>query len=362
MTTRPVPALATDVPGEAPEVGLEPQVPPVPGKRRVVALDAVRGLAIVVLLVAMHPGPREAFPYHLRHPEWNGLSFIDLFFPAFLFAVGASIPFSTRTDRAGAVLWRATKLALIGIALGTIGHRELWLAGVLQHIAIAYLLAWLVLRLPRRAQLGVAAAVVLGGWAAFVAFADGPDPYSMEGGFAHTVNTWFFGAFRTEGVPQSVLSVVNVLVGAWCGQLVRERPDSRPVVRTASLWAAGLVASGALLTVWVPLNKKLWTPSFALVSAGACVAFFVAFSWFVDVRGHRRWVQPLVELGSNAIGVYVVTILAVDNLWMVRGPVDRALDDIAPPVVVTYAWAVAWLLLGWWVCRALHRRGWFLKV
>lgn len=333
-----------------------------PPRRRIVALDAVRGLAIVVLLTAMHPGPRAALPEQYTHPEWHGLSFIDLFFPAFLFAVGASIPFSTRTDRPGAVLWRAAKLALVGVALVTVNAQELRLAGVLQHIAIAYLLAWLVLRLPRRIQLGVVVAALLGSWAAFVAFADGPDPYSMDGGFAHTVNTWFFGDFRTEGIPQSLLSFVNVIVGAWCGQLVRERGDSRAVVRTASLWAAGLLASGLLLAIWVPVNKKLWTPSYALVTAAACVAFFVAFTWVADVKGKTAWTRPLVELGSNAIGVYIVTILAVGNLWRVRGPLDRALDDIAPPLVVTIGWAVAWLVLGWLVCRALYRRRLFLKI
>lgn len=335
---------------------------PAPQRRRVVALDAVRGLAIVVLLVSMHPGPRDGLPYQLTHPEWHGLTFIDLFFPAFLFAVGASIPFSTRTDRPGAVLWRAAKLALVGIALVSINARELRLAGVLQHIAISYLLAWLVLRLPRVAQVGVAVAALVGAWAAFVALAEGPDPYAMDGGYVHTVNAWFFGDFRTEGIPQSALSFVTVLVGAWCGQLVRARPDSRQVVRIASLWAAGLVASGLVLSIWVPINKKLWTPSFTLVSAGACVAFFVGFTWLLDVRRREAWAQPLVELGANAIGVYIVTILTVGNLWIVRGPIDRALDDVASPTVVSLGWAVVWLVVGWLVCRALYRRRLFLKI
>lgn len=329
---------------------------------RVVALDAVRGLAIVILLVAMHPGPRDALPAQLAHPDWHGLTFVDLFFPVFLFAVGASIPFSSRSDRPGAVVWRAAKLALVGIALVSINARELRMAGVLQHIAIAYLLAWLVLRLRRRFQVAVAGALVLGFWAGFVALAAGPDPYAMDGGLAHTVNSWFFGNFRTEGVPQSVISAVNVLVGAWCGQLVRERVDAGQVVRTATLWAGGLLAGGLVLALWVPINKKLWTPSYTLVSAGATVAIFAALAWLTDVRGRSGWAQPLVELGSNAIGVYIVTILAVGNLWMIREPLDRVLDDLAPPVVVTLGWAVAWLLLGWLVCRALYRRRLFLKI
>jgi len=340
-------------------------VPPAPpGARprpRVVALDAVRGLAIVVLLTAMHPGPRGAFPYHYRHPEWHGLSFIDLFFPVFLFAVGASIPFSSRGERFGSVAWRAAKLFLIGVALVSVTNQELRVAGVLQHIAVAYLLAWLVLRLPRRAQVLVAAGALLATWAAFVALADGPDPWSMEGGYAHVVNTWFFGDFRTEGIPQSALSAVNVLAGAWCGQLVRATPDPRALVRRAALLAAALGVAGLVLWGWIPINKKLWTPSYALVTAATSVALFAAFAWVLEVRRRRSWSQPLVELGSNAIGVYIAVILALGTVPEVRGPLDRALDDL-PPAVVTWGWAVAWLLLGWAVCRALHRRGLFLKI
>lgn len=332
------------------------------GRPRVVALDAVRGLAIVVLLTAMHPGPRAAFPAQYQHPEWHGLSFIDLFFPVFLFAVGASIPFSSRGEQAGAVLARAGKLFLLGVVLAAVTDRELRGAGVLQHIAIAYPVAWLVLRLPRAAQVAVFVGGLAASWAAFVAFADGPDPWAMNGGFAHEVNSWFFGAFRTEGVPQSVLSSLNVLVGAWCGRLVLDVPDPRAMVRRAAVGAAVLVVAGLALSGWVPINKKLWTPSYVLVSAGASVAFFAAFAWLSEVRRRRSWTQPLVELGSNAIGVYVVVILALGFVPEVRGPLDRALDGLAPPAVVTWGWAVAWLLVGWLACRALYRRRLFLKL
>jgi predicted acyltransferase len=332
------------------------------GRPRVVALDAVRGFAIVILLIAMHPGPRDALPYQLTHPHWHGLTFADLFFPVFLFAVGASIPFSARSSRWPAVLRRVALLTLIGIVLVSVNARDLRFHGVLQHIALSYLLAWLVLHLPRRAQVAVAGATVALFWLAFVVFAEGDDPYAMDGGFAHMVNSWFFGNFRTEGVPQSVISFVNVIVGAWCGRLVLEQRDPRRMVRTAALWAAGILAVGLVVAGWVPVNKKLWTPSYTLVTAGSSIAFFAAFAWLIEVRRWRAWSQPLVELGSNAIGVYVVTVLAVGNLWMVRGPLDRVLDGLAPPTTVTLGWSVAWLLLGWAVCRWLYRRRLFLKV
>jgi predicted acyltransferase len=158
------------------------------------------------------------------------------------------------------------------------------------------------------------------------------------------------------------VSSLNVVVGAWCGLLVRSTPDRWALVRRAAAMAVALVVAGLVVSGWVPLNKKLWTPSFTLLTAGTSVAFFAAFAWLFEVRGHRRLARPLVELGSNAIGVYVAVILGLALVPEVRGPVDRFLDDLAPPAVVTWGWALAWLLLGWAICRALYRRGLFLKV
>ena len=171
--------------------------------RRVLAIDAVRGLAVVVLLVCVNPGPRWALPETLHHPYWHGLTFADLFFPLFLFAVGAAMPFSSSAATARSVARRATVLFLIGIALTSAKNTELIIPGVLQHIAIAYVLAWLVLKLPRRAQYAVAAAVVVGAWITFLgAVGPGVDPWAYDSPtLAHRMNNWLFGGFRTEGLP-----------------------------------------------------------------------------------------------------------------------------------------------------------------
>ncbi|HZK52248.1 MAG TPA: hypothetical protein VFD47_11875, partial [Actinomycetota bacterium] len=58
---------------------------------RLRSLDALRGLAIVVMLMAGNPFMREDLPVQLKHPEWHGLRFADLFFPLFLFVVGIAM-------------------------------------------------------------------------------------------------------------------------------------------------------------------------------------------------------------------------------------------------------------------------------
>jgi predicted acyltransferase len=336
------------------------------GKRpRVLAIDATRGLAIVILLLAVHPGPRDGLPFQLTHPSWHGLTFADLFFPLFLFAVGAAMPFSARTATARSVLRRAALLFLIGVGLTSAKNLTLGLAGVLQHIAGSFLLAWLALKLPRRLQLPLCVAVVAGFWVGFVLVAGpGADPWSRDGGtLAHVVNGWFFGAFRTEGVPQTIISFVNVMAGAFAGRWVMEHDDRRVVLRKVAVAAVALVAIGLVMAQWVPINKKLWSPSYTVLTSGTSLGWFALALWAVDIRGWRRWAQPFVELGSNAIAVYVVLMLSFSLITPHRAPLDEVVAQWVPwPGVVSMTWGLAWVLLGWLFCHVLYRRRIFVKV
>lgn len=314
--------------------------------KRIPAIDATRGLAMVVMLLAVNPGPRDGLWEQLKHPEWHGLHLADLFFPLFLFAVGASMTMSTSASTWGRTLRRAAILFALGVVLQTIRHGEVLPQGVLQHIAIAYLGTCALLRAPRRLQLPICGALLAGAWLSHLAFAHGADPWSRDGGFAHTVNGWFFDGFVTEGVPQSLVSVVNVIAGARTIERLR---------RGAPLWppALALVAAGIALSPVVPLNKHLWTPSFALLTAGTSILFFLA----LRVRSPK----PLVVLGMNAIAVYAVFIGVLGALSRHRGPVDDLLAPL-PDALVANGWAVVWLLGGWAFAAALYRRRLFLKI
>ena len=339
-----------------------PSPPEQRGRRRVVAIDVVRGFSVVILLVAVHPGPRDGLPFHLGHPPWSGLTFADTIFPLFLFAVGASMPFSARASTPAKVLRRVALLTAIGIVLVTLKNRELTLPGVLQHIAVAYLLAWLVLRLPRRAQLVVGAALVAATWLAYELLHDpGVDPWGRRGTFAHLANDPFFGRFATEGVPQTILSTINVLAGAFAGALVMGGADARAALRRVLPWAGLYIALGLAMALVVPVNKHIWTPSFAVLTVGTSFGYFAVALWLVDVRGVRRGIRPLVVLGSNAIAVYVVTLA----FGALLAPTFRDLSGPLEPLgstALTLIWSVGWLLVGLAFCEVLYRRRVFIKV
>jgi predicted acyltransferase len=332
---------------------------------RVTSVDAVRGLAIVILLVTSHPGPRDAMPAQLTHAEWHGLTFADLFFPLFLFAIGAAVPFSRRAASAPTALRRVVLLFLLGIVLETVTEADIGVhtSGVLQHIAVAYLVAWLILRTPRQWWVPLSGGLLAAVWLAHGLVAGpGVDPWGRDGTFVHVVDNWVHGSFRTEGFMQSVTSAVNIVAGALAGRLVVQRGNGRATLRGAVAWTVALVAVGLVLVPLVPVNKRLWTPSFAVLSAGVCFGWFALAAWVADVRGRRRVVQPLVVLGSNPLAVYVVFQVAASLLRRVGGAWAAPLEAVLSPLVLTLALSAVWTALGYLFCRQLWRRRVFLTV
>ena len=329
-----------------------------PTAGRVLSLDALRGLAIVGMLLVDNRGS-SAMPSQFVHSTWNGLRIADVVFPVFLFAVGMSMEMSSRTDNPRAVVVRALKLVALGCVLvAAVSHHVALSAGVLQHIAAAYVLCWLILRLPRRAQTPVALGV-LGGVCAAYAFVHLPGvPGGYESG--RTVGEWFtvhvlHMTFSAE-TPQSYLpSAVSVFLGVLAARRFR-----RGIGSLARL-AAVCIAAGLALTPLVPLNKRLWTPSYVLLTAGIAAALFLAMHIAID--GHRLRLAPLVTMGRNAVVVFAfseVVFRAV--LAGVRPAVVTTFERATGPTLAAITYALLSIVAAWALTARLERRGVTIRI
>jgi predicted acyltransferase len=333
---------------------------------RIHAIDVVRGLAIIGMLLVNNAGISWAMPRQLRHAPWQGLTIADLVFPLFLFTVGASMPFSERAQRPRPALRRVAALVVLGSLLVSLKqHRLAPSTGVLQQIAGAYLLAWLALRLPRRAQLPAGFAVLAGLWAAYTFAPAGGTQGSWAPGsnLADLVDRHVLGQFSEHGVLVMLASGVTVLTGVAAGRLLRERPDGRGVTSRLSALGVGTLAAGVAVAGAVPVSKPLWSPSYVLITAGIAYLMTAATHRLVDVGPGRPWTRPLVVLGCNALAAYTASVVLFAFLlrpWQASlvQPLEHLLG--APSAAVAYAAAsvvVVWTLAEW-----MYRRRIFVKL
>src|SRR5579872_6070751 len=121
--------------------------------KRLVSLDAFRGLTMAFMILVNTPGDGRHVYWPLEHAEWHGWTPTDVVFPSFLWIVGVAITLSLgsrleRGDARGTLLRKAAARAAILFVLGVVvyiypafdlGTQRI--LGVLQRIAICYLAA-----------------------------------------------------------------------------------------------------------------------------------------------------------------------------------------------------------------------------
>ena len=334
--------------------------------QRLHGVDVARGLAVVGMLFVDNRG-NAAIGTQFVHAPWHGLRVADVVFPVFLLVVGVSMPFSRRADRPRAVLLRVLKLAALGWLIVTAKYGfDVVGAGVLGHVAGAYLLCWLLLRLPRRAQLPTAVGVlaVLTLVAVLVPVpGSGRTAVEPDLSWAHWLDQTMGLTFSAEAPHSYMPSAVTVFLGVLAGRALLEHGVRGALPRMVT-GAAVLLVLGLALAPLLPVNKRLWTPSFVLVTGGIGLLVLAAALWLVDVRGVRRPFRPAEVMGLNAIVAFAVSELVFRAVLShgVQPVVDRWLTDLTTATTSAYLYAAASVVVVWGVCQVLARRGVVVRV
>jgi predicted acyltransferase len=362
---------------------------------RLESLDVFRGLTIAGMILVSTPGSWEAVYAPLNHAAWNGWTPTDLVFPFLLFAMGAAVPFALARRRGTHrrvhhhVIRRALILFAIGLVLNAIETSPLSLAtfripGVLQRIAVVFaIVAVLTERTTWRTQVAVASGALLGYWALMTRVpvpGVGAGVLTPEGNLAGYVDRVIFGQHLAsplgdpEGLLSTIPAVATALAGVFAGDWLNQRGETGR--RTIVLCAAGVAAVGLGLA-WdrvFPINKNLWTSSFAVFSAGLAAIVLAAAHWGLDVKRWRAWAAPLHAFGRNPLAGYAgsVAVDAALTRWDVRDASIKSaiyqhafaswITPLAGAQGASFAYALAYVALWGAVLGLMYRRGVFVGI
>ncbi len=282
-------------------------------RTRLRSLDVFRGLTVAAMLLVSFPGSDAVYP-PLRHADWHGFTPADLIFPAFLTILGVSAAFSSRG--AGRVLLRAAILLALGVLANIFvfdGIDGVRFPGVLQRIALCYLGVEAFLHLDRPRAAPAAAAALLGLYGLLLAYVPvpghGAGVLTPEGNLAYWLDRRVFGGHLLEspwGDPEGLLPTLPALASSLMGLAAGRRLKRDGAAAANALGAAGLglAALGLALSPWIPLNKHLWTSTFALLTSGLSLAGLAACLRLVEGR-RAAWTPPFEALGRRALAVYL---------------------------------------------------------
>jgi len=319
-----------------------------PAGERIRSIDVVRGLNILVMIFVNDLAGVTGAPGWMKHiqpPHADGMTFVDVVFPAFLFIVGLSIPIALEKRLARGALGGTLRhvgarvLGLLVLGVFMVNAEDISSAGVLSpHLwtLLVYLSACAVwVAIPAEATLGARArlAIRLGGVAALTALAllfrgSGPPglielEHSWWGilgliGWAYLVASGFYLLFR--GNLPALLGGVVLLYGLFIAD------------------AAGAFNGLTWITHWVAIGSMLGSHAALTLSGAVFGAVLLPTS---GVQGHAARIRWAIGYG----------LFLAAAAWLLHSAADVHKMFIVNKIAATPAWCLysAAITMGFWV-------------
>ena len=319
---------------------------------RLASLDVLRGLAVVGMVIvnsmsALKYGAGiNVFPI-LLHASWNGITFADIVFPAFLMMVGVAIPFAMPADQQRClatteaapksqnrdILARSARLFVLGLLLSNLywmidfEARDWRLFGVLQRIGLVYCAcALLYLATSARTRLAIIVIILLLYWPMLLI----PSPDGMQTdiwqrghNFAAYVDRALLGAgnhifvtgptgYDPEGLLSTLPAIAHGLIGVAIGEYLSMRP--KRAGHALAISGAAMLIIGILWATIFPAIKDVWSSSFVLITCGLTTLALAGLHMWLDGRETTGPVARIVAVFGTAFGINAIAAYTLHQL------------------------------------------------
>jgi predicted acyltransferase len=361
-------------------------------RERLISLDVFRGLTILLMTIVNNPGDWGSVYPPLLHSPWHGCTLTDLVFPFFIFIMGVAIPLAMPTKTYNnatfnKIVVRSLRMFCLGIFFNYFGKIQLFgleglplligrlaitisvgyalmgdfspriknalafsilfiylflaysgieayqdvrLPGVLQRIAIVYLVVSLLyLKTTQKTQLLTGAFLLLGYWALMtlipipgigapnleIATNLGAwiDSVFLKGHMYHATMTW-----DPEGILSTLPSIVNGIIGVFIGQVLQGTTTKTQKAKKMVILGVALIVVGLLWNSVFPINKSLWTSSYVLYTTGLATVSLALLYYVIDIQGYTKGFKLFLIWGVNPMIVFFFSQIIPQGLVMIQ--------------------------------------------
>jgi predicted acyltransferase len=259
--------------------------------------------------------------------------------------------------------------------------------GVLQRIAICYLVVSLLfLYLKPRTIAFVTAGLLLAYWAMMMlipvpgfgaGLIDQPDSNLsawVDQLLIPEPHIYREGPYDPEGILSTIPAIATTLLGVFAGMILMS--DRSTIEKTARLmlWGFMLAIIGYIWDWFFPINKSIWSSSYAIFTGGLAMQCFGACYWLIDVKEKDRFTRPFVVYGVNALIVFFVSGLLGRTLGMIKiNTVEGSISlqrlifnnvfmPLGSELNASLLYAITWIVLWYFVLSYMYKRKIIIKV
>ena len=100
------------------------------------------------------------------------------------------------------------------------------------------------------------------------------------------------------------------MIGFVCGKIIIDIKDNDRRMLNLFLIGTTLLFAGYLLSYACPLNKRLWSPSFVLLTCGIATLSLALLLYIIDVKQNKKWFSFFETFGANPLVIYVFSCIA----------------------------------------------------
>ena len=381
--------------------------------QRILALDILRGITIAGMLLVNNPGMGKYVYTPLEHAQWNGLTPTDLIFPFFMFIMGIAMfislskfNFEPSGPTIKKIIRRTVLLYLVGLFIAwfsltcrtfnMLGNEDLpffsrlgqsmWnfdkvrILGVIPRLAICYGIGSLIIVTVKHKFIPWLIAILLIGYSILLLLGNG---YAYDTSNILSIvdfkilgenHMYIDNGIEPEGILSTIPAIAHVLLGFYVGKLMMETKDIHQKMERLFIAGAILIFSGYFLSYGLPFNKKIWSPTFVLITCGLGSTLLALLIWIIDVNGKKTWSRFFEAFGVNPLFMYAlgsIFAIIIANIMVFYNDKQISLhqyiyDAILQPAFGNYPASLIFALLfvgfNWIFGYILYKKKIFIKL
>jgi predicted acyltransferase len=360
---------------------------------RYVSLDVLRGITVTLMIIVNTPGNGETTFAPLHHAAWHGFTPTDWVFPTFMFVVGNALSFAMGKYEALGNTEVFKKIFKQTLIIFLLGYLMYWfpfvmlnedgsytlspisntrIFGVLQRIALGYGLGALIIHFWKlRGAIIFSVIALLAYWAILFFFGN----YTLTGNAILSLDKYLLGenhlyhgegiAFDPEGILSTLPAIVNVLAGYVTGKFIQQKGNTYEAISKMLMAGVVLIFIALCWDLVFPINKKLWTSSFVLLTVGLDLIVLAILIYVIEFVKSQRWTYFFEVFGKNTLFIYLLSEVGIILLYFFNR-YTWIFDHVFLPAFGGYVgsllFAVSWMLICWAVGYLLDKKKIYIKV